>query len=323
MKIDFRDARAVFHYQLYSFSILHYFHFQFYIKMRPYYNSCFAMHTRFEAVLCDLEEEDADVVFFKLREKLSHAEHLLSAYDPEAEVYQLNAEAYEKEAPVSRALWDLLVLGKELYDRSLGYFDLGVWRQAHAGKYKNQVEGRPAGSGIGHVLLNEEERKVRFEEPVAIDTGGMGKGFGLNMLTPILHQYNVRNAFLSFGGSSILTRGRHPHGDHWPFRLKAGETVFQLRGDCVSTSETKTERNGEARYHVYNPKTGALVRRHWLAAVQHRDPLEAEVLSTALLCAEEPEYEALIGNFAPKRIVLVDMERGELVFAWGAGEEVG
>lgn len=290
--------------------------------MKPYYNSCFAMHTRFEAVLCDLEEEDADVVFFKLREKLHHAEHLLSAYDEQAEVYQLNAEAYERETEVSDALWDLLHQAKDLYERTLGYFDMGVWKHAHAGKYA--AEGKRMSSGISHVVFQEEKRKVGFDEPIAVDTGGMGKGFGLRMLTPVLEEYHVHNAFISFGGSSILTRGHHPHGDHWPFRLKSGESVFQLRGDCVSTSETVTMRDGAPRYHVYNPKTGDLIRRNLLSAVQHADPMEAEVLSTAILCAEETEYESLIENFQPERLVLVDTDTKAVLYEWehgGMGDE--
>ena len=290
-------------------------------KMKPYYNACFAMHTRFEAVICDLEEEDADVFFFKLRNKLSHVEHLLSAYDSEAEVYQLNEEAYEKAIEVSKSLWGLLALGKGLYQRSLGYFDMGVWKHAHAEKYAEANE--EMNSGMEHVVLNEETRKVSFKEPIAIDTGGMGKGFGLRMLTPILDEYNVRNAFVSFGGSSILTRGHHPHGDFWPFRLKAGEMIFHLRGDCVSTSETKTVRNGEARFHVYNPKTGKVIRRHLLSAVQHRDPVEAEVLSTAMLCAEEQEYDLLINNFQPERVVLMDVEKNEEIFSWQKSNREG
>ncbi len=289
------------------------------IQTRPYYNSCYAMHTRFEAVICDLAHEEADLVFVKLRNKMDAVEKLLSAYDTEAEVYQLNQSAFEAEVKVSSSLWRLLELGQDLHRRSLGYFDLGVWKKAHAEKYGLKSEEHVDG-GVNHVKLNEKEQKARFTAPIAIDTGGMGKGYGLRSLHAILDEYDVRNAFISFGGSSILTRGKHPHGDFWPFRLKTGEIVFQLQGQCISTSETKTLRNGETRFHILNPKTGAMIKRDLLAAAQHSDPLEAEVLSTALLCALPEEYETLIANFEPERAVIMDRENGALLWNYPENE---
>ena len=274
--------------------------------MQTYYNRCQIMFTRFEAVFPGLDEATGERVFEAMRRRLEEEEKLLSAHDAQAEVYALNKLTVNTPATVSPELWTVLNLGKELHERSLGYFDIGVFR-----KVQSEKSGETTGEsvlGIRYLEMEPETNEVLFTQPIAIDTGGFGKGYGLRSAIPVLDQYHIRQAFISFGGSSILTRGRHPHGDHWPFRLANSEIAFQLKNHCVSTSETVSRRDGQERFHLFNPRTGKMIRRKLLAAVQHQDPVEAEVLSTAILLAAEEEYEQLIENFRPERVVLMEKE---------------
>jgi thiamine biosynthesis lipoprotein ApbE len=53
--------------------------------------------------------------------------------------------------------------------------------------------------------IDEYNNSIHFLHPsVSLDFGGFGKGLALDKASIILDDFGVQNAFISFGGSSIL-----------------------------------------------------------------------------------------------------------------------
>ena len=101
----------------------------------------------------------------------------------------------------------------------------------------------------------------------------------------------VRNAFLSFGESSLAGMGKHPHGDGW---LVGSEDGFLLRDEFLSVSglqDLHTHREETFRAHIYHPLKRAFVSSEKRVMVKCDSPVEAEVLSTCGYMADSEELK--------------------------------
>ena len=149
--------------------------------------------------------------------------------------------------------------------------------------------------------LDTAKRTVRLDTPeVKIDLGGFGKGYALGKVIPMLIEQGISRAFLSFGESSVSVIGGRSEEEAWNVGIehlfREGESIhtFNLRDASLSTSGTGSapQPKKEARHgHVISPFTGYPVAGCRTMSVVSESPVEAEILSTALLVLE-PERRA-------------------------------
>ncbi|MFS0772770.1 FAD:protein FMN transferase [Sphingomonas sp. 1P08PE] len=102
-------------------------------------------------------------------------------------------------------LFDALVLVDEGHAATLELFDVAA-------------DARRGGSWRW-VTFDREMRRICAEAPLALDFGGMGKGFALDRAATLLRAGGVGSALLSAGESSIVVVGAHPLGGGWPFAI--------------------------------------------------------------------------------------------------------
>ena len=232
----------------------------------------------------------------------------MSDYDPTAETFILNEKAHRQWVRVSDRLWDILTECRHYHSITRGYFDIG------SGWYKKLKTGTTGASVTGLRLLetDERQRRIRFAAPeIALDFGAIGKGLLLRETDKLLTEHGVENCLISFGGSSILTRGHHPHGDHWPVAFRSQpdmNPVFQMRDDFASFSQG-TPDGMNATAHIVNPyknRTGGHMR---ISGVQADCPVVAEVLSTVLILASQDEVNSIISGFRLKRALVMGRDK--------------
>ncbi len=262
------------------------------------------MHSVMDMIFHGLTERAADVLFNNIQAEALVLENLLSDYDPLAETYILNKKAHHQWMPVSDRLWEILAECRNYFDVTKGYFDIG------SGWCKNPHPGIPGLSATGIRLLETDENKrlVRFSAPeIALDFGGIGKGLLLREADKLLTQHGVTTCFISFGGSSILTRGHHPHGDHWPVTHRSSSDmipVFQMKDDFASFSEG-TPGGKNATAHIVNPYTKHAEGKFRVSGVQAGCPVIAEVVSTVLILATPGEAMTMSTGFGLKRAFIL------------------
>ena len=131
-----------------------------------------------------------------------------------------------------------------------------------------------------------------------IDFDGFVKGYALRRIALILKAGKVKDAFINFGGTSMMALGKHPYGDCWTFTLEDPETEdeiqeFELRGECLSVSGNTSDCNG----HIINPLTHKVFEDDKLSIVKTKDPLDAEILSMVLLLANDSQKKEMSYNF--------------------------
>jgi len=266
------------------------------------------MHSTLDMIFPGISDLAADSLYRKIRLEAQALENMLSDYDPAAETYILNEKAIHQWIPVSDRLWEILTECRRFHVLTKGYFDIG------SGWYKKASAGTTGISVTGLRLLDTDERqqRIRFASPeIALDFGAIGKGYLLREVDKLLTQNGVENCFVSFGGSSILTRGHHPHGDHWPLDSRSPfdlNPVFQMKNDYASFSRGIPERMN-ATAHIVNPYTNHTEGDSRISGVQADCPVTAEVVSTALIFASPDEAASRSKGFRLKRAFITGRDK--------------
>jgi len=281
------------------------------------HRSCFAMNTRFSVVLVGIDAENAEALAISAERELKACERLMSRFDAESPVSELNRQAGEEAVHPPEALWEILNLCRNYWERTKGAFDITQWPlnslwRSHLEQGEEPTEEAIAlarqQTGMQRLDLDRSSRSVRFQSRgMSIDLGGFGKGYALERLACIMRSQGVENALLSFGESSITVLGTHPHGSTWPIGISnmfaPQQTVhtFHLRNASLSSSGTAPyNRIGRARLlgQIINPHTGCPIDGYRTLSVASSSAVEAEVLSTALLVTPEEERAALLSGFS-------------------------
>ena len=258
-----------------------------------------AMNTRMDLLFWGATPEGSKMTYREIAVSIEKLERLISRYHPKAELYQVNQRAYQQPLVISAALFDILEQCFDFFQKTEGYFDISLGKIYHEYKHHHKLASdEQAAQFKDRVLLNREDHSIILATAdIELDLGGIGKGIALEQIAQILSKYDIQNAFISFGGSSILTRGRHPHGDYWPFSLSNEKHHFQcpLNDDSISVSQSLVEQTNSE--HIIDPKTHAVVDRPITVIVKAKNPIHSEVLSTTLVAAPPEQHASLARAF--------------------------
>lgn len=266
-----------------------------------FHQSVFAMNTQLDVVFWGKDASVYEPAYQSLLAEVENMENIISRYRPDAELYRLNQAALMNFVEVSETLWDAIVQCLNYYELTKGYFNVALGKVFHEIK-----SGQEPQTGINEpisklIALDEKYHSVRFlHTDVLLDFGGMGKGMALNKIGNIIDDFQITNAFISFGGSSVLTRGSHPHGNYWPFGLASddqGSKEWRLNNDSLSVSKSARQHGQKNETHIVDPTTQQAVISMRTAVVQAKNPIHAEVLSTALLASPTDVHDAMVRNF--------------------------
>jgi thiamine biosynthesis lipoprotein len=281
------------------------------------------MNTRFSMVLVGIDTEFGEALAASVERDLRAHEHLMSRFDPNSPVSELNRGAFTTIKPPAE-LWNILTACRDFWQRTGGAFDITLWplQQTWREHLKRgltpdarDLEEAAGRTGFHRLHLDPDSHAVRFLSPgMSIDLGGIGKGFALECIAADLRKQGVEKAFLSFGESSIVVLGSHPHGEAWPVGIAhmfdEMQTVhtFHLRDASLSSSGTAPSNRmagGEVCGQIIHPATRRPIEGYRTLSVAGPSAIEAEVLSTALLVTPQRERASLLSAFSARSAVEV------------------
>ncbi|MBI4386500.1 MAG: FAD:protein FMN transferase [Elusimicrobia bacterium] len=198
-------------------------------------------------------------------EEIARLEQVMSAFKDDSELSRLNRTAAFKPFACSATLWEVLSRSDEVYRRSQGAFD--------------PTAASPR-RGFHQVRLWAKDRSVSFAATgIAVDLGGIGKGFALDAAADRLKARGIRSALLNFGGQ-ILAVGAPPGKTAWEVVVPGAPRPIHLRDASISTSSL-SENPG----HIRSPRTGRPIERPGGVAVILPTATEADAWSTAAFVA--------------------------------------
>jgi thiamine biosynthesis lipoprotein len=208
---------------------------------------------------------------------------LLSRHDPASEISRINRGAAVGPLKVDADVWQLLTACEKFRHVTDGFFDISAAVPTDMPPAESLAAAAP------RLLLDPDRRTVRFySTDVAIDLGGIGKGFALDRAREILARFGVNSALISGGTSSILAVGRPSAGRAWTVDIRNpahDEAPPVDRLDLVdrSLSCSSAVRPGQVVSDIIDPHTQQPLVGMDAALVLAPSGVAAEALSTGLL----------------------------------------
>jgi thiamine biosynthesis lipoprotein len=233
----------------------------------------------------------------------------MSRYQEDSPVWMVNKLAGKKSLSLDHELFEILQTCEEYHERTGGLFDISLGSVVDLikkGRYDPTTFNRLLGySGMKQVILDPDKLTIRFRnEAVQIDFGGFGKGYALERIRRLLLSHGILNAFISFGESSILALGNHPHGAGWKagvnHQMIKGESLFEfdLQDESLSTSGITSSQGDTGNMgQILHPVRGITDKKYHHISVKSSSATEAEIISTALIAADESEQKEILAQF--------------------------
>ena len=129
---------------------------------------------------------------------IARVHRTLSVHDPESELSRVNRHACAQLQPIGADLRRVLACALDVAARSDGAFDPTVGAAVAAlGFLPAQPPGDPAASWRDVVLGGEG---VRFARPLALDFGGIAKGYAVDCAVDALRAHGVQGGRVNAGG---------------------------------------------------------------------------------------------------------------------------
>ena len=272
--------------------------------------------------------ESADTVYTGMETKIREIESVLSMHLSQSEIAAINENAGVQPVEVSQRTFDLLQRAKELSEQSDGAFDItiapvvelwGITSDHPHVPTDEELAQAMALMGLEDLVLDGEACTAYLTRPgMAIDLGGIAKGWTADQLREYARELGAERGYVSLGGNLMII-GERPDGDPFKFGLRDPQgdastylgTVTLEDGCTMATTggyERYFEEDGIRYHHVLDPRTGYPADSDLLSvAVISKDGTLADYLSTTLFVQGLEAAKAAAGS-EDYALVMVDQE---------------
>lgn len=224
----------------------------------------------------------------------------INTYDPASEVSLFNKSKTGIKfnlpyllAPIQKA--------KEVHEATGGAFDPTVMPLVNAWGFGPDKQGVPDSAKVDSLRRLVGFGKIRFsndslwktDERAQLDFGGIGQGYGADVITNFLRSKGVENMFVELGGEGMALGQNTESGKPWkigildPVKTEDFKAYVSLSNRAFTTSGNYynfREVNGQRFSHTIDPATGYPAQRAILSAsVFAADCTTADAWATALM----------------------------------------
>lgn len=215
-----------------------------------------AMATLFEVICVHQDREYARQAAEAAFDLVDRLEQELSRFIENSDVARISRLVAGESTRVTEWTMECLRISQAAYAETFGAFDVSL------------------GSGLNALELVPRECVVHARaDGIGLDFGGIGKGYAVDRASELLRDWEINEALIHGGFSSVLALDAPSGCDGWPLTMSVptGGTfaVIQAKGRVFSASGV---RKGE---HIIDPRTGQSARGRVAAWVSG----ETEVLA--------------------------------------------
>ncbi len=232
---------------------------------------------------------------------LKEVELSLSSYNENAKLYTLNQT---KSTYHDSYLLEVLKKSQHFHQHTNGYFDITIG-SVTKGVYHFGEEQEPdfkalKGAKISIKGLSIEKDKVTLEKGIMLDLGGIGKGYGVDVVSDYYHDKNITQGKVAMSGD-IRCINPCEFSIQSPFAKDKTLLSFKAKISNLSISTSGTyERfvKSKEHHHLINPKTkkqeNAFVS---VTILTKADNTKADALATAVsVMPKEEAIQFLVGQ---------------------------
>jgi len=233
------------------------------------------MGTIADIVVVDPDEAKAQAAIDAAIRELHWVERTMSHFTADSDVGRANLDAASGPVVVTAATATVLEEALRWADLSDGSFDPCLGRATalwNVGQRRTPPSASEIGRFAGERLYREMETDrwrgdhvVRFRsEDVAIDLGGIAKGYGVDRAVRALRERGVENALVNAGGD-LYAMGRSEDGDPWEVGIRDPRDPRRLAATLPVTDRALAtsgdyfqyfDHDGRRYHHLIDPTTG-------------------------------------------------------------------
>ncbi len=262
---------------------------------------------------------------FRLLERI---ETDLNRFEPSSDISRLNAIAPGDRLRLGQSAFECLEQAFAVYRSTGGAFDVTAggtkdfWNRGPSlwKRFSVRFTGSLPPIGMHHLHLQIDEWTVATDAPVRVDLGAIGKGYAVDRMLGRLAEWDLTDALVHGGASSVAAEGCGPGSRGWPVTLRhpvRKENVlarFEIENRALGASGL------EKGAHIIDPATGKPAQRvlaAWAAAPQ---AAEADAFSTAFMIMPVGDMEACLAKHPELGALVVRRSgKGESIFRHGVG----
>lgn len=234
-------------------------------------------------------------------DEMARLEAMMSAFRKDSELHRLNEEASRHPVTVSHELFQVIELSLHISQVTRGAFDITVGPLMDLWRFYKNEKTLPSSQalqdvlsrvGYRHVVLSSKDRSVFFAVPgMALDLGGIAKGFAIDRAVNVLKGHGMAAALVNAGGD-ILAYGTKPGGQPWRVGLQHPRDSRELlavltMSDMAMVTSGDYERyflvDGKRYSHIIDPRSGFSARETASVTVMAESAAYADGLATGIL----------------------------------------
>ena len=262
-------------------------------------------------------------------DKIFHIEKLMSDYDPDSQLSQVNQNAFKAPLQVDAELFEVLATAKAYSCLSDGAFDVTIgpvvqlWRKAKEDNITPEagaLKKAKAAVGYENLILNTENKTVQFaKEGMFLDLGGIAKGYAIDKAIEILQAAGVKGAMVDIGGD-LRCFGTPANGkEHWLIGLQdptveEEKTLLTLNMDDMAVATSGDYRrffiiDDKKHSHIVNPATADSASNLSSVTLIAPTAMAADALATAVTVLGEKKGIDLINKTETAEAILIQSEK--------------
>lgn len=209
--------------------------------------------------------------------RIEQLDKLASSQRPDSDVSKINAAAGKDYVQVDPAIYEMIEYSKEYSAKSNGEWDITVgvitkmWDIGNADQHvppQEDIQKALQLVNYKDILLRPEDHSVMLAKPgMAIDLGGVAKGYAVDEIRKIYDKYGIQKGLINMGASSMYAAGTNSKGTAWNIGIKhprsdAKDTylgIVSIEDQFLSTSgdyERFFIQDGKRYHHIFDPRTG-------------------------------------------------------------------
>lgn len=277
------------------------------------FNDAFlAMGTQCEVVLLGIGEEAAREVFSRVKTEIESIEERFNRFLPDSAINKLVESPVNQWVTVDNEIWDLLILCYDFYQISNGAFDITVaplvalWEEKQH-PAQEEIADAQLLCGFDKVEFDVDKQSIKLlQEGIEFDFGAVEQAYALDRLKPLLEDWGLENAIVSFGEDAVLALGNHPSGNAWPIGIRNQRQpmefihVFDACNQYIN-SFGEAEKPGisdeTTKTYTISPVTGEAIQEPLTVSVKSESATIGAFLATTWLILEENDRAILSENF--------------------------
>ncbi|MDP3582460.1 MAG: FAD:protein FMN transferase [Ignavibacteria bacterium] len=277
-----------------------------------------AMATLFDLIIVHENKDYAQQAAWEAIKEIDRLENELSRFKPNSDISRINNLKIGERIVLGIDAFNCINRSIELHKATNGAFNIACgsllkcWLNLDytlRNPSNDEIESAIKKSKIENIFLHSEDFSIEIiEEGTILDLGAFGKGFAIDIVAQIFNEWQIENALLSSGRSSIKAIGHPPDLPGWQISVsipaKQNEVLKTFYLNNISVGASGISKG----HHIINTVSGMPVEKKVGSWVFSESTADADAFSTAFMILGNDSIQQTISMNSNISCLVIEMK---------------